>query len=529
MEDNNMRRKDTGMKGRLGKLSRKAVLIICLAAGLSGCGGSETEETQDGKNGAALLADQLKEEMEESRAAAAAEEEAQSHVGEDKTVRIKEEKDLITFRDRVNEGEVALEGILEADLDLSSICSESTGSWEPIEQYNGIFDGGGHTISGLYIRTDVEQPAGLFGETDEEAVIQNLGVVDSVIEGVDYVGAIVGKCNGSLKNCWSDSQVFSDGEAAGGVAGFARDLTGCYNLGEVTGGASWIGGVVGEMSGTITDCYNQGTVVGNDFYTGGVAGLIGNESHQSMQVTAVNCSNQGPVRGEIYTGGVIGYAYNAWIDRCQNTGSVECPFTAGGIVGYSYGDDYEVLMTNCFNKGSVTVVWEGVKSFYDGRYVFEDQELGGLAGRFNRSGIVNCYNTGELSAVSSEASSLLVGGLVGQPFGTYSSYFYNSFAKCHFNVQHENPRIDGIGSYGEQCDNTFFMEGTQKESSNLLGDGDPGNAPETFTDGTVLAALQGWPENGSEKKQEWLERFDELGYELSSWKAGEENPVFEWE
>ena len=212
-----MRRKDTGMKGRLGKLSRKAVLIICLAAGLSGCGGSETEETQDEKNGAAWLADQLKEEMEESRAAAAAEEEAQSHVGEDKTVRIKEEKDLITFRDRVNEGEVALEGILEADLDLSSICSESAGSWEPIEQYNGIFDGGGHTISGLYIRTDVEQPAGLFGETDEEAVIQNLGVVDSVIEGVDYVGAIVGKCNGSLKNCWSDSQVFSDGEAAGGV------------------------------------------------------------------------------------------------------------------------------------------------------------------------------------------------------------------------------------------------------------------------------------------------------------------------
>ena len=235
------------------------------------------------------------------------------------------------------------------------------------------------------------------------------------------------------------------------------------------------------------------------------------------------------MRGEIYAGGVIGYAYNAWIDRCQNTARVESPFTAGGIVGYSHGDNYEVLMTNCFNKGTVAVVWEGVKSFYDGKYVFEDQELGGLAGRFSCSAIVNCYNTGELSAVSSEASSLLVGGLAGRAFGRYSSHFYNSFARCHIDVRHEDPHIDGIGSYGEQCDNTFFLEGTQKESSNLLGDGDPGNAPETFTDGTVLAALQGWPENGSEKKQEWLDRFDELGYELSGWKAGEENPVFEWE
>lgn len=511
------------------KMAAAAMTVLLITGVMTGCGGSETAETQVEKNGAAWLAEQMKEDMEERKESAAAEEESKSHVGEEKTVRIKKEQDLVSFRDRVNDGEVALEGILETDLDLSSLCSESVGSWEPIEQYNGTFDGGGHTISGLYIQTDGEQPVGLFGETDEEAVIQNLGVIDSAVEGVGYAGAVVGKSGGVLKNCWSDSQVFSGSGAAGGVAGFAKELTGCYNLGEVAGGTGWIGGVVGEMSGTITDCYNQGTVVGKDFYTGGVAGLIGNESHQSRQVTAINCFNQGSVRGEIYTGGVIGYAYNAWIDRCQNTGSVECPFTAGGIVGYSYGDDYEVLMTNCFNKGSVAVVWEGVKSFYEGKYVFEDQELGGLAGRFKRSGIVNCYNTGELSAVSSEASSLLVGGLVGQPFGTYSSYFYNSFAKCHINVQHENPRIDGIGSYGEQCDNTFFLEGTQKESSNLLGDGDPGNAPETFTDGTVLEALQGWPESGSKEKQEWLDRFDEFGYELSSWKAGEENPVFEWE
>lgn len=518
---------------------RAAVLLFCLAAGISGCSGADQAETQPEKNGAAWLADQLKADMEERREEAAAEKESKSHVGQEKTVTIKTAGDLVEFRDRVNSGEVALEGILEADLDLSSICSESAENWEPIEGYNGTFDGGGHTIAGLYIKTEEGEPMGLFGETDGEAVIQNLGVVNSMVEGGGYAGAVVGECGGVLKNCWSDSQVSSYGRAAGGVAGFAKELTGCYNLGEVGGGTSWAGGVVGEMSGTITDCYNQGTVVGNDFYTGGVVGLIGNDSDESQRVTVVNCSNQGPVRGEIYAGGVIGYAYNALIDRCQNTAEVESPLTAGGIVGYCNGDyyeDYKVLMTNCFNKGPVTVVWEGVKSFYDGKYVFEDQELGGLAGRFECSSIVNCYNTGELSAPSSKARWLRVGGLAGQveglavlmTEGSYA-YFYNSFAKCHINVQHEEPYIDGIGTALSGCDNTFFLEGTQKESSNLLGDGDPGDAPEAFTDGTVLTALQGWPENGDERKQKWLERFDEWGYELSGWKAGEENPVFDWE
>ena len=53
--------------------------------------------------------------------------------------------------------------------------------------------------------------------------------------------------------------------------------------------------------------------------------------------------------------------------------------------------------------------------------------------------------------------------------------------------------------------------------------------PESFTDGTVLEVLQGWPANGSETRQEWLERFDGREYEISGWKAGDESPCFDWE
>ena len=504
--------------------------MVFMAVGLSGCGGTEKAETQEEESGVVALAEQMKEEMEKQNAEAAAEAEAKSHVGEEKTVKIKTAKDLVKLRDRVNAGEVALEGILEADIDLSSVCSESAGNWVPIENYNGSFDGGGHTITGLYIVTDEETPIGLFGETDDEAVIQNLGVKDSVIDGGSYAGAIVGKCSGTLANCWSDSQVSAISKAAGGVAGFAKEMTGCYNLGNVTGDISWVGGVVGEMAGTIADCYNQGNILGNDFYTGGVVGLLGNESNTSQRVEAANCYNIGTVRGEICAGGVIGYAYNAWIDKCWNTAVVESPLTAGGVIGELNGHDDESLMTNSFNKGAVSVVWEGVKSFYENKYVFRDQELGGLAGKCARSALVNCYNIGTLSSNQSEADYFLVGGLVGRAYASeYSFYYYNSFAAGHIDIHHEKAYINGIGAAKTDCDNTFFLEGRQMEASMRTGDGEPGNAPESFTDGTVLAALQGWPENGNKDKQEWLNRFDELGYELSGWKAGESSPVFDWE
>lgn len=507
-----------------------AAFMVFMAVCLNGCGGAETAETKDERNGAAYFADKIKEEMERQGSEAAAEEESKSHVGEKKTVKIKKAKDLVKFRDRVNDGEVALKGILEADIDLSSVCSESAGNWIPIENYNGSFDGGGHTITGLYIVTDEETPIGLFGQTDEEAVIQNLGVKDSVIDGGSYAGAVAGKCSGTIANCWSDSQVSALTKAAGGVAGFAEEMTGCYNLGEVTGDISWVGGVVGELSRSIADCYNQGNIDGNDFYTGGVIGLLGDESDMSNRVTAVNCYNTGTVRGEICAGGVLGYAFNAWIDKCWNTAAVESPLTAGGVIGELVGHDDESLMTNCFNKGAVSVVWEGVKSFYDNKYVFDEQELGGLAGNSSRSAVVNCYNTGTLSSNQSEARYLLVGGLVGRAYeSSYSFCYYNSFAACHFDIHHEKAYINGIGAAKADCDNTFFLEGRQKEASMRTGDGEPGNAPESFTDGTVLAALQGWPENGSAQKQEWLSRFDELGYELSGWKAGESSPVFDWE
>lgn len=66
--------------------------------------------------------------------------------------------------------------------------------WTPIgaERYyfNGIFNGNGHTISGLYV--DSGDYAGLFGRAQGAPTIKGVGVVDSYFKGAKYVGGIAG-------------------------------------------------------------------------------------------------------------------------------------------------------------------------------------------------------------------------------------------------------------------------------------------------------------------------------------------------
>lgn len=56
--------------------------------------------------------------------------------------------------------------------------------------FNGIFNGNGHTISGLYV--DGGDYAGLFGKAQGCPEIKGVGVVDSYFKGAKYVGGIAG-------------------------------------------------------------------------------------------------------------------------------------------------------------------------------------------------------------------------------------------------------------------------------------------------------------------------------------------------
>ncbi|MBO4371411.1 MAG: bacterial Ig-like domain-containing protein, partial [Bacteroidales bacterium] len=83
--------------------------------------------------------------------------------------------------------------------------------WTPIGssdyEYCGIFDGQGHSISGIYFNDETQSNVGLFGVTNDHAIIKNLGITDSYFAGDENVGAICGHNDGVVVNCYSISEI----------------------------------------------------------------------------------------------------------------------------------------------------------------------------------------------------------------------------------------------------------------------------------------------------------------------------------
>lgn len=143
-------------------------------------------------------------------------------------------------------------------------------NWDPISEYEGTFDGKGHTISKVFCELSAENYAGLFRINN--GTIKNLGIVDSYFGGKDYVGSFCGYNNGTIENCYSSSTYKGD-ENDGGVLGYTYvgGLCGvnegtikyCYNSGKVEASVDSVGGLCGanRASGKITSCFSMGIVI----------------------------------------------------------------------------------------------------------------------------------------------------------------------------------------------------------------------------------------------------------------------------
>ena len=159
--------------------------------------------------------------------------------------------------------------------------------WAPIGDDFGVafesfFDGGGHTISNLYIdRRDAEY-VGLFGNTGHSGSnyfvglnnnIRDLALVNVDVQGGSDTGGLVGS-NGLVIAACSVTGVVSGSLNVGGLVGdnFSGTVIASYSTASVAGGPR-TGGLVGSnFSGTIIASYSIGSV-SNDF--GDVGGLVG--------------------------------------------------------------------------------------------------------------------------------------------------------------------------------------------------------------------------------------------------------------
>ena len=190
---------------------------------------------------------------------------------------------LYWFAEQVISGSPAINGKLTADIVvnhnvLDSVVLDGDGSgfraWTPIgideygQQFDGIFDGQGHTISGLYINDKSKSYVGLFGSVGTNSKIKNVGVADSYFNAQTVAGICAANL-GTVENCFN-AAMCQDKSGTGGAAGIVSWNTGsgimrnCYNKGLIEG---YSGGVCYNNAGTITNCYNlQGTAY-RDIFT----------------------------------------------------------------------------------------------------------------------------------------------------------------------------------------------------------------------------------------------------------------------
>ncbi len=146
-------------------------------------------------------------------------------------------------------------------------------TWTPIAdwmgnrttQYSGTFDGNNKTVSGLYFNGDSTR-TGLFGSSEADGNIKNVGVVDSYFKGNDPVGGVCGNNAGTITNCYNAGNLTAIESSAtvGGICGYNNGgtIANCYNTGTVTatGSVASVGGVCGCSIAPISNCYNIGTV-----------------------------------------------------------------------------------------------------------------------------------------------------------------------------------------------------------------------------------------------------------------------------
>ena len=147
-------------------------------------------------------------------------------------------------------------------------------------RFEGTYDGGGHTISGIRIykggNTNSDSYQGLFGNIDVGSIVRNVNLADTRITGYDSTGGIVGYNSGTITDCTVAANVcihsvITNSYSHGGIVGTNYTIVQrCVSSAILTvkSGTSGVyyGGIAGKnhsstITDGITDCIAVGAVI----------------------------------------------------------------------------------------------------------------------------------------------------------------------------------------------------------------------------------------------------------------------------
>lgn len=384
-------------------------------------------------------------------------------------------------------GNMSANYILGNDIDFNNkqfwrqIFQDSTGS-----PFTGIFDGNGYSIKNFFITSSVNSKAGIiFGGIAGDAKILNLtvGSEDAKIRmsvtatSPSTIGGLVSYTHPGSKAMIQNAHVYADisyetkfenSVRIGGIIGDTDpiNIIDCSFHGSIVfaesaaidGKVTQAGGIVGRCNaeantdGTlnIINCKNYADLditarTDTKNNASAVLGGILGSSQNAFNIR--NCENYGSIKGENYTGGIVGFAkctvnttYAYDIVGCRNYGNVDGEYYVGGILGSaspssennSPSFSYTVSILNCLNAANVTQSTTNTSRLSGSLCA-----VGGIAGRIKRGYVTveNCASIGNIAGVgkmrndsTAATANALFGNLYTNPDEQRVSVFYNCYA-----------------------------------------------------------------------------------------------------
>ena len=240
--------------------------------------------------------------------------------------------------------------------------------WLPISSvyykgFAGTFDGQGHSISGLYMKTDWDF-SGFFSSIAPTGVVKNFSIKDSYFcntnETYAMFGSVVGDHRGTLENVYSNATVVSYSDQAGGIAGrvYDNDVDEGHAKDDIV---------------QIRNCWFDGEVSSPRNGVKGIAGIVGWLTHGDLNIS--HCLNTGTIssitddRG-VHLGGILGAAKGQGtltITDCLNTGElvVVKDTCVGAVLGRGWSEDLTINISDTY--ASYESYFRGVGSSTDSK------------------------------------------------------------------------------------------------------------------------------------------------------------------
>ena len=371
------------------------------------------------------------------------------------------------------------------DIDCQTTFNKETGklekgeNFEPIKNFNGLFDGNEYKIQNLYIKTE-NSGAGIILNLNKNGSVKNLIVDNGYIDGYNNIGSISGRNYGLISNCTSQNVKLTGygdeyGSVIGGIVGCNAkysEIINCTNKANVIGTSASVGGISGINHYKIKQCSNEGKIEtsrteiisGTRFlFLGGISGYTSGNIEECGNIGEVksNYNTEDNTDGN-FVGGICGAISftnsqdifdDVTISKCYNYGTIDGAKHVGGITGrISTNSSIEY----CFNKGNVN----------------GDTRVGGISGDImnNNARMYNSYNTGIIKG------NIEFGGVC----GTLEGYIENSYSVGEIIYNSSSKRFGSFLGYfvnNSQCKNSYYLI---KNKINGVGYGDVSGSPDSI-------------------------------------------------